>query len=122
VRRLAALALFVPGVPALARRITGESSSIDGHRRNLRRFGLAYLSAKRFLNHNTDGPDNPLSRVFSGAEARALFKAFDPVETRSYFLNLRWLLRLPPFRWTPQAVQRAIGQRYGWHLWIYAHK
>src|SRR5205085_2094425 len=72
VRRLAALALLVPGVSALARRITGESSTIDGHRRNLRRYGLSYLSARQFLNHNTDGPDNPLSRVFSATQACAL--------------------------------------------------
>jgi ubiquinone/menaquinone biosynthesis C-methylase UbiE len=122
VRRLGALALLVPGVARFARRLTRESATIDGHRSNLRRYGLSYLSAKRFLNHNTDGPENPLSRVFSAREARRLFASFEASETRSYFLNLRWLLRLPPFRWTPHRLQQAVAREYGWHLWIYARK
>src|SRR5205085_534964 len=102
IRRALAVALLVPGFARLASRATRESNTIARHHRNLKRYGLSYFSAREFLNHNTDGPDNPLSRVFSDSEARRLFGAFSRIETQPYFLNLRWLLRLPILRSLPQ--------------------
>lgn len=122
VRRALALLLWLPGMARLAARVTGEGSVIQGHRANLERYGLSYLSATRFLDHNTDGPDNPLSRVFSRAEAERLFQQFARVETRVYFLNLRWMMRFPPFAWLPASSRTRLGRRWGWHLWIYATK
>jgi SAM-dependent methyltransferase len=122
VRRLLALMLWIPGMAALAARMTGESETVQGHRVNLRRYGIGYLRSRRFLNHNTDGPENPLSRVYSPSEARHLFRAFSHVETYAHFLNLRWMMKLPLLRRLPMRTREALGRRFGWHLWIYAQK
>src|SRR4029078_2475653 len=55
-----------------------------------------YLKSEEFLSRNTDGAGNPLARVYSRSEARALFKDFSNVELRTYFLHKRWLAVVRP--------------------------
>jgi len=80
----------------------------------------AYLDMQNILNRNTDGPDNPLSQVFSKESAGDLFRQFETVDTKVMFWNPNWLpivgALLP--RWT----QDWLAARWGWHLWIYANK
>jgi len=79
-----------------------------------------YLNSDEFLNQNTDGAGNPLARVFSRSEARALFKDFSSVELRTFFLNKRWLPIVGPL--LPRSIESRLASHWGWHLWIYATK
>jgi SAM-dependent methyltransferase len=120
VRRLLASALLVRGADELVSRVTGEPIEVlRGHRELLTRHGIRYLTDPAlFLSHNTDGPGNPLSKVYTAANMRRAFAGFAEVDTHVRFLNLRAypfgerLERLPASRW--------LGRRAGWHLWISA--
>jgi SAM-dependent methyltransferase len=122
VRRLLASALLVRGADELVSRVTGEPIEVlHGHRELLSRHGTRYLTDPAlFLSHNTDGPGNPLSKVYTARNVRRAFAGFADVQTRVRFLNLRAypfgerLERLPASRW--------LGRRAGWHLWISAVK
>ena len=91
IRRMLAAMLVVPGAPSGIARLTGESPDVlEGHRELLRKHGLGYLTdGERFLSNNTDGPGNPLSKVYSRSDVRALFSDFASVTTATRYLNLR---------------------------------
>jgi len=78
------------------------------------------LSGDQLLNESTDGAGNPLARVYSRREARALFKDFSKVELRAFFLNKRFIPILGNL--LPRSIESALASRWGWHLWIYATK
>jgi SAM-dependent methyltransferase len=119
-RRFGALALLLPGSARVVSRLTGEPvATLEGHRELLRRHGLRYLTDRRlFLSNNTDGPGNPLSKVFSAAEARRLFAAFAQVETEVRHLNLRTVPLLG--RLLGARLAAALARRWGWHLYVRA--
>lgn len=105
----------------LAHRLTGEPvESLREHAARLREDAGQYFSAGEFLSRNTDGAGNPLTRVYSRREARALFRDFEEVELAVHFLNKRWLPLLGPR--LPRSVEARLAARWGWHLWIYARK
>jgi ubiquinone/menaquinone biosynthesis C-methylase UbiE len=118
VRRALTLALLVPGFAGLVAKATGEQAAVlDGHRTLLREHGLDYLINRQlFLNHNTDGPGNPLSRVTSRDEARRVFAGFKEVRTDVRFLNLR--LYPGGDRLARTRLAQRLERRWGWHLWI----
>lgn len=122
VRRLLAAGLLVPGFTDVAARATGEPLRVlAGHRRLLAEHGARYLTDPAlFLSNNTDGPGNPLSKVYSRDDALRLFRRFATVKTEARFLNLR----LYPYgrRLERSAAGRWLERRVGWHLWIDAHK
>lgn len=122
VRRALATILLVPGGERLITRLTGERPEvIDGHRELLREHGLGYLrNSALFLSNNTDGPGNPLSKVYSAADAGRLFASFSQVTTAVRFLNLR--LYPGGERFARSRIGRALERRAGWHLWIRAVK
>ena len=104
----------------LVRALTGESEeSLREHVQQLRA-NHDYLNSNEFLSRNTDGAGNPLAKVYSRQEARELFKDFDTVELRPYFLNKRWLPVVGPV--LPRSLEAKLAARWGWHLWIYATK
>jgi SAM-dependent methyltransferase len=121
-RRLLASLLLVPGADRVIARVTGEPLEVlRGHRRLLAEHGAHYLlDPALFLSHNTDGPGNPLSKVYTADGIRGAFGGFDDVRTHVRFLNLRAypmgarVERLP--------VVRRLGRRLGWHLWVIATK
>lgn len=120
-RGLAAL-LLVPGGPTAIARLTGESDELlREHRDLLRVHGLSYLRNRQlFLSHNTDGPGNPLSKVYSRGQGRALFSRFSHADLAIRHLNLRVVPggdRLAGTR-----VAQALGRRIGWHLYVAARK
>jgi SAM-dependent methyltransferase len=124
VRRLLAALLLAPGGQAAIARATGESEDVlEGHRRLLGEHGPSYLMDPAvFLSHNTDGPGNPLSKVYSAANMGRAFTGvgFADVHTDVRFLNLRAYPlgeRLERAAWV-----RTLGRRWGWHLWIRARK
>lgn len=121
-RRLLAAALLIPGAPAAIARLTGESEALLlEHRELLRRHGLTYLLDRElFLANNTDGPGNPLSKVYSRAEARELFSEFAGVDLAVRHLNLRVI----PGGGALSALSPvdSLGRRAGWHLYVRASK
>lgn len=115
IRRLLAPLVLLPGVAAAVTRERPEV--IDGHRELLRRHGIRYLADRDlFLSHNTDGPQNPYSTVYSRDEGERLFEAFSSVQTSVRYLNLRTY----PFgeRLARTQLARRLEPRLGWHLWI----
>jgi ubiquinone/menaquinone biosynthesis C-methylase UbiE len=122
VRRLLAMPLLVPGMPRMVSRATGEDLRIvEGHRNLLRKHGWRYLTDRDlFLSNNTDGPGNPLSKVYTRKEAAALFARFDRVATQVRHLNLRLLPRGD--RVARSVVGQLLADRFGWHLYVTAFK
>jgi SAM-dependent methyltransferase len=120
IRRALTLALLIPGFPSLVARVTREEPAvIAGHRTLLREHGLRYLTDRSlFLNNNTDGPGNPLSKVTSRAEAQRLFTSFGDIQSDTRYLNLR--LYPGGQRLAETKLARDLERRYGWHLWIEA--
>jgi len=121
-RRILALALLVPGGSRLVARLTGEREEVlEGHRELLRRRGLRYLADRReFLSHNTDGPGNPLSKVYTRSDANQLFNQFGDIECHVRYLNVRLYPGLRRLR--DSRVLRPFDRSSGWHLWVKARK
>jgi SAM-dependent methyltransferase len=80
------------------------------HLRNARSMGpWRYLAMRNFIHRNTDGPDNPYSKVYDLAGIRRDFPGFR-IE-RSY---KRWMHGPPlPVSAIP------LGRLLGWHLWVH---
>src|SRR2546423_2308931 len=120
-RRVGARLLRTEAGLHLAHRLTGEPvESLREHAARLKEDAGQYLSAGEFLSRNTDGAGNPLTRVYSPREARELFKKFARVEVAGHFLNKRWLPVLGSL--LSRSLETRLASRWGWHLWIYAHK
>jgi SAM-dependent methyltransferase len=101
--------------------VTGEPvDSLREHAAMVKASRNGYLSSDEFLSQSTDGAGNPLARVYSRREARALFRDFREVELRAYFLNKRFIPLLGKL--LPRSIESALAARWGWHLWIYATK
>lgn len=122
VRRALVGALLIPGVGRLMSHATGEDVELlEAHRALLREHRLGYLTNREmFLNHNTDGPGNPLSKVYGRADARKLFSDFADVRVQPRFLNLR--VYPGGGRLSATRLARRLERRIGWHLWIRARK
>ncbi len=116
----APLLKWEPGI-RLINKLTGEPlDSLRQHAELLKTEKESYLKPGEFLSQNTDGAGNPLARVFSRREARELFKDFQEVTLKIYFLNKRWLPVIGKL--LPRQLEARLAARWGWHLWIYATK
>jgi SAM-dependent methyltransferase len=83
------------------------------HLRKMREIGPAeYLKMRNFLHANTDGPDNPYSKVYSLADVRRHFPCFQV--TRAYKRHLH----APPLR----LGRLPLGPVLGWHLWVHMRR
>jgi ubiquinone/menaquinone biosynthesis C-methylase UbiE len=121
VRRLRAHLLKTQLGLRLSQRIFGESmEELRRHAELIKQDPRAYLDMQNMLNRNTDGPDNPLSQVFSKVAARRLFWQFQNVKTEVMFWNPNWLPGVGKL--LPRSVEDQLASRWGWHLWIYAQK
>jgi ubiquinone/menaquinone biosynthesis C-methylase UbiE len=102
-------------------RLTGEPlESLREHSAMLRKDARGYFNSEEFLSRNTDGPANPLARVYSRSEAVKLFERFSKVELKTFFLNKRFI---PVFgSLLSRSMESELASRWGWHLWIYATK
>jgi len=105
----------------LARKIWHEpEEELRRHADLIRQDPDGYLDMQNMLNRNTDGPDNPLSQVFSRVAASNLFSQFENVRTEVMFWNPNWLPGIG--RLIPQTIENWLASHWGWHLWIFAHK
>jgi ubiquinone/menaquinone biosynthesis C-methylase UbiE len=91
----------------IARRLLGRGG-------RLRDFRPADL-----LSASTDGPENPLTRVYSRAECRRLCAGFRQVTTRVAHLNRKDVLFLHPL---PRPLLALLARRWGWYVAIEAVK
>ena len=122
VRRALAVLLVLPGAAQAIAKITRQPVDLlEDHRRLLEQHGSRYLSDRElFLSNNTDGPGNPLSKVYSRARARSLFGQFAERRTAVRYLNVR--LYPGGDRLAASRLGRALERRIGWHLWINARR
>ena len=121
VRRLRALMLRTEFGIKLAQSMFGETErALRRHAELIREDPTSYLHMENMLNRNTDGPDNPLSQVFSKAYARKMFREFANVKTEVMFWNPNWLPIVGKL--LPRSVEQQLASRWGWHLWIHADK
>jgi ubiquinone/menaquinone biosynthesis C-methylase UbiE len=105
----------------LARKIWHEpEEELRRHAELMQQDADAHLDMQNILNRNTDGPDNPLSQVFSRASASKLFWQFKNVRTEVMFWNPNWLPGVGKL--VPNALEEWLASRWGWHLWIYGLK
>jgi 2-polyprenyl-3-methyl-5-hydroxy-6-metoxy-1,4-benzoquinol methylase len=121
-RRLLAALLLIPRGTHLVGRLTRERADVlEGHRELLRSHGWHYLADRGlFLSHNTDGPGNPLSKVYTRRDAQRLFAAFQDVRPHVRYLNMRVYPGGEKIARSP--LGRALERRLGWHLVIKATK
>jgi SAM-dependent methyltransferase len=122
VRRVLAPILLIPGGINAVHALTKEPEErLVRYSQRLREEGPRYLLDRSlFVSESTDGPDNPLSRVYSEREAQRLFSDFSDVRTAVRYLNLR------SYPCGSQMSQTSVGnwleRRVGWHLWVTAMK
>jgi SAM-dependent methyltransferase len=121
IRRAGIAALFLPGVPRLVARATGEPlDRLLVHRDAIRREGPGYLRMDRFLHKATDGPHNVYSAAFTRRDAAALFRDFDALGFSVHHLNERHFPVLRSI--VPGSVKQRLAARWGWHLWVRARR
>ena len=121
VRRLRAYLLRTALGIKLSRAIFGETEQdLRRHAELIRGDPGSYVEMQNLLNRNTDGPDNPLSQVFSRASAQRMFWQFKSLKTEIMFWNPNWLPGIGKV--LPRSVEDRLASHWGWHLWIYAQK
>jgi SAM-dependent methyltransferase len=102
IRRFALLALY-------PLRSSIRSGRLAQHLLNAESHGLwSYLSMKQFIHKNTDGPENPYSKVYDLRSVRRDFPDFEVVDSWKAFMHAPPL----PVHGFPGASV------LGWHLWV----
>jgi hypothetical protein len=117
-RKAALRVLSVPGAIACLERMGFPRRKIERHRELARQDGK--MKDDEWLSRNTDGPDNPYSRVYGAEEAQALLSAFRMTGNEVYFFDYRHWGALG--RLLPESCRRALGRRWGWHRIVHAEK
>jgi ubiquinone/menaquinone biosynthesis C-methylase UbiE len=82
--------------------------------------GVTTWTEQDLLNNNTDGPGNPISKVFTRWEAKNMFGRFSAVETK-----VHWLVKknIPLIgRCIPRPIDYLLGRLMGWALYVFAVK
>jgi len=116
-RKLGVRLLHVPGAIGLFSAAGFPREKLERHAALWR--GAA-MSDEEWLSRNTDGPDNPFSRVYGEDDGRELLSRFEVLANQARFFDARhWGL---PGRLLPAAVVRGLGERWGWHRLIHARK
>lgn len=93
-----------------------KSPILLGHIKNAEEYGLlCYLKNPLFMMKNTDGPENPYSKVYDLPTVGVDFREFTIIESRLHFLNER---HLPLLKVLPQSLLNRLAGKYGWHLWV----
>lgn len=117
-RKIGLRVLSVPGAIALLLRMGFPRQKLlrhaELHRQRKR------MTDEEWLSRNTDGPDNPYSRVYGAAEAAELLAGFRIRSNEVYFFDHRHWGALG--RLLPRNVRSLLGRRWGWHRIVYAQK
>jgi len=91
----------------------------DIHYENFLSSGWAYLKARNFVHHCTDGPECPYAFTYSKRDARKLFAQFRSVRTAVAHFPLGKYLG---DRGGSRPIERFLAKACGWHLLIRATK
>lgn len=106
-RRLGLLGLMLSG--------KDPGGLYHGHLENARRLGLwRYLRMENFIHRNTDGPENPYSKVYGLDDVRRDFEGFEVLRAHKHFLHAPPL----PLRRLGLPDEPLAGW-LGWHLWVH---
>lgn len=120
-RRLGVLLLTTEFGLRLAHRLSGDNiEHLREHSQRFRRERWSYLRGQIWLNNNTDGVGNPLSCVFTRDDMQRLFARFSRVRTETRFLHCEWVPLARKI--LTGKLERAVGRRWGWHLYVVAQK
>ena len=80
---------------------------MGGHLTNARQAGLwRYLAMSQFIHRNTDGPENPYSKVYGIVDVGTDFPDFEIVRSYQDFMHA------PPL---PVARLKPLASVLGWH-------
>lgn len=115
-RRLFRHVLLIPGAVNVFSALGFPRAKLERHRELCRQ----PMIATEWLSRNTDGPDNPYSRVYGAREVQDLLRGFRIVSQEVHFFDRRhWGVigkLLPGF------VVRVLGRLWGWHRVVCAVK
>jgi SAM-dependent methyltransferase len=117
-RKLFRSLLILPGMTAVLAALGFPRSTLDRHRDLYK--SLRPMTNEEWLSRNTDGPDNPYSRVYSYKEAEGLLHQFRIVSNDVYFFDQRHWGFLG--RMMPRFLIDWLGRHWGWHRVIHAIK
>jgi SAM-dependent methyltransferase len=117
-RKLFRRILVLPGaVPVLAA-LGLPRETLEGHRKLCMTAGR--MSNQEWLSRNTDGPENPYSRVYGRHEIEATLSGFKILRNEVRFFDYQhWGF---VGRALPRGLREAIGRRWGWHRVVHAVK
>jgi SAM-dependent methyltransferase len=110
--------LGLPGIVSLLGRFGLPKARLQ-HHLDLRKT-IGTMSDEEWLSRNTDGPENPYSRVYDDMETEDLLSGFDEVEQYVRFFDYRHWGAIG--RLIPATARYALGARWGWHRIAIARK
>lgn len=91
------------------------NSLLGQHIVNAKRHGFFnYIKLSKFIHANTDGPENPYSKVYTKQKMKETFSCFSFTESRCHFINER---HFPGLKYAPKKFKDALAGSFGWHLW-----
>jgi ubiquinone/menaquinone biosynthesis C-methylase UbiE len=117
-RKLFLRLLVLPGVVSLFGLLGFPKEKLARHV-ELYRASKA-MTPQEWLSRNTDGPDNPYSRVYDAADVERLLRGFEIQRHEVYFFDYRHWGILG--RVMPQLLVNFLGRNWGWHRIVYAVK
>jgi ubiquinone/menaquinone biosynthesis C-methylase UbiE len=117
-RKLFLRALVLPGVVNLFGLLGFPKEKLARHVELYR--ASRGMSPQEWLSRNTDGPDNPYSRVYDAVDVERLLTGFEIRSHEVYFFDYRHWGVLG--KAMPQSLVNFIGRRWGWHRIVYAVK
>jgi ubiquinone/menaquinone biosynthesis C-methylase UbiE len=110
--------LGLPGILSLLRRLSLPKTKLQRHL-DLRK-SIGTMSDEEWLSRNTDGPENPYSRVYDRMETEDLLSGFHEVDQYVRFFDYRHWGAIG--RLIPTTARYALGARWGWHRIAIARK
>ena len=94
-----------------------KNKTITSHINNIEKYGLfEYLKIKNFIHRNTDGPENPYSRVYALKEAKSVFNNFLLKHHKIHFINKR---HFPGISILQKSLYQYLEGKFGWHIWLF---
>ena len=115
-RKLGLRLLTLPGAVALLHRAGFPREKLERHKALHKQ--MKQMTDEEWLSRNTDGPDNPYSRVYDADEAAQLLKAFRIETNEVYFFDHRHWGALGGV--VPRKLRSVLGRHWGWHRIVYA--
>jgi ubiquinone/menaquinone biosynthesis C-methylase UbiE len=117
-RKLFQRLLILPGTVTLLTALGFPKDKMERHKELYRTFGK--MSDEEWLSRNTDGPDNPYSKVYGHAEIKGVLHQFQIHRNEVRFFDYRhWGIF---GRLLPRFIVDTLGKRWGWHRVVYASK